>query len=264
MQGMHLLRTNPNYRNLWLASVGSQFGNWFNEVALAQVTLVLTHSPAAMGLVLLCRSLPAVILGPLAGPFVDRFPKRPFLFLTDLVRALFAVALSLAVVWHAVLVLYVISALLGVSGILFRPARNAAIPLIISRDDLAMANGLESQASGLIQIVGAACGGIIAATVGPIVCFSINAASYLWSAGHILRCHWDETDGVSQGSTPYLQSLKAGFEEAFHNRVVRAIILIGISWGLVGGGYYILIPVLGQQVYLFNPEFWITHIIPIN
>lgn len=71
MNGTQLLRSNRNYRNLWLASVGSQFGNWFNEVALAQVTLTLTHSPAVMGFVLLCRSMPSVILGPLGGPFVD-------------------------------------------------------------------------------------------------------------------------------------------------------------------------------------------------
>jgi len=249
MTGLDLLRSNQNYRNLWLASVGSQFGNWFNEVALAQVTLTLTHSPAAMGFVLLCRSLPAVILGPFAGPFVDKFPKKPFLLVTDLVRAVFALALSFAVILHTSWILYVVSVLLGVSGVLFGPARNAAIPLIVSQDGLATANGLESQASGLIQIVGAACGGIVAATLGPIACFIINAVSYLWSAFHILRCRWEEGNGVNRNGTPYVQSLKEGFQEALHNRTVRAIILIGISWGLAGGGYYILIPVLGQQVY---------------
>ncbi|WP_303802486.1 MFS transporter [Alicyclobacillus macrosporangiidus] len=249
MQGIHLLRTNRNYRNLWLASVGSQLGNWFNEVALAQVTLTLTDSPAAMGFVLLCRSLPAVILGPFAGPFVDRFPKKPFLVATDLVRAVLAFALSLSVWLHASWILYVVSALLGISGTLFGPARSAAMPLMVSRDELATANGLDSQSSGLVQIIGAACGGIVAATVGPIMCFIVNAASYVWSAWHILRCHWDETGGERRNGTTYLQSLKAGFEEALHNRVARAIILIGISWGLAGGGYYILIPVLGQQVY---------------
>jgi predicted MFS family arabinose efflux permease len=123
------------------------------------------------------------------------------------------------------------------------------MPRIVSRDDLATANGLDSQASGLIQIVGAASGGILVAMVGPVLCFSINAASYLWSAWHILRCHWDEAGGVRRSGLTYFQSFKAGFEETLHNRVARAIILIGISWGLVGGGYYILIPVLGQQVY---------------
>ncbi|MDQ0191454.1 MFS transporter [Alicyclobacillus cycloheptanicus] len=162
MNSTQLLRSNRNYRNLWLASVGSQFGNWFNEVALAQVTLTLTHLPAAMGFVLLCRSLPFVILGPLAGPFVDRFPKKRTLMMSDFVRTFFALALILSVLFHASWILYVDSALLGISGVLFGPARSAAIPLVVSKDDLAAANGLESQASGLIQVIGAAAGGVVA------------------------------------------------------------------------------------------------------
>jgi MFS family permease len=222
MQGIHLLRTNRNYRNFWLASVGSQLGDWFNEVALAQVTLALTNSPTAMGFVLLCRSLPSVILGPFAGPFVDRFPKKTILLVTDLVRTVFALALSLSALLHASWILYVVSALLGISGVLFSPARSAAMPRIVSRDDLAAANGMDAQVSGLIQIVGAAFGGIVTATVGPIVCFSINAASYLWSAWHILGCHWDEAGGVRRSGITYFQSLKAGYKETLHNRVARA------------------------------------------
>lgn len=229
--------------------MGSQFGNWFNEVALAQVTLALTHSAAAMGLVLLCSSLPVVVLGPFAGPFVDHFPKKPVLFVTDLIRAVFAFSLSLSVLMHQTWILYVASALLGASGVLFGPARNAVIPHVVTDDELATANGLDSQGSGLIQIAGSAIGGIVSATVGPIFCFAINAASYLWSAWHILRCHWDEVEAIGRTSLQYFQSLKAGFQEALHNRVVRSIIIIGMSWGLAGGGYYILIPVLGQQVY---------------
>lgn len=249
LNGIELLRNNQNYRNLWLSSVGSQFGSWFNEVALAQVTLSLTHSAAAMGLVLLCSSLPIVILGPFAGPFVDHLPKKPVLFVTDFIRAVFAFSLSLSVLMHLIWILYVASALLGASGVLFGPARSAVIPHVVTDDELPVANGLDSQGSGLIQIAGAALGGIISVTVGPIVCFGINAASYLWSALHILMCHWDEAEKSHKTSMQYFQSLNEGFQEALHNRVVRSIIIIGISWGLAGGGYYILIPVLGQQVY---------------
>lgn len=246
---MGLLRRNGNYRNLWLASVGSQFGNWFNAVALAQVTLALTHSAAAMGLVLLCGSLPTVVLGPFAGPFVDRLPKQPVLFVTDLVRAVLALSLSLSVLMHLIWIVYVASALLGASGVLFGPARSSIIPRVVTDGELAAANGLEAQGSGLIQIAGAALGGLIAASVGPIVCFSINAASYLWSAWHILRCQWDEGAAPDRTRLPYFPALKDGLQEALLNRVVRSIMIIGISWGLAGGGYYILIPVLSQQVY---------------
>jgi MFS family permease len=87
--------------------VGSQFGDWFNQVALAQITLQLTHSSEAMGLVLLCRSLPAVVLGPFVGPLVDHFPKKPLWLMTDLLRAAFALGYIFAIVLHISWLLYV-------------------------------------------------------------------------------------------------------------------------------------------------------------
>lgn len=213
------------------------------------MTLTLTHSAAVMGLVLLCRSLPSVLLGPFIGPLIDHFPKKPVLFITDLIRTVFAFSLSFSILMHMTWILYVGSALLGTSGIFFGPARNSVIPRVVTDDELPVANGIDSQASGLIQIVGAAFGAIVSATIGPIFCFSINALSYLWSAWHIGRCYWDETTATRKERVQYLQSLKIGFQETLHNRVVLSVIIIGISWGLAGGGYYIIVPVLGQQVY---------------
>lgn len=47
----------------------------------------------------------------------------------------------------------------------------------------------------------------------------------------------------------YFYDLKQGFIEVSTNKAARAIIIIGISWGFAGGGYAILIPILGQEVY---------------
>jgi MFS family permease len=249
MRSGGLLRTNQAYRSLWLARVGSQFGDWFNLVALTQVALVLTHSPTALGVVLLCRSLPAVALGPFAGPLVDRFPKRPLLVATDLVRVACALAYTLAVVSHVGWILYAGSVLLGAAGVLFEPARNAAIPLVVARDDLPEANALESGTAGVVQILGAAAGGLVAVAVSPILCFAINAASYLWSASCILQARWQEGSAPQDTQLSYVRALAVGFRVAARNRVARAIIVIGVSWGLAGGGYYIPIPILGQQTF---------------
>ena len=231
-----------------MAQVGSQFGNWFNQVALAQITLNITHSASAMGLVLFVGSLPAVALGPFAGPLVDRLPKKPVLFITDGLRAIFALGFSLVVVLHASWLLYVDAFLLGLAGVLFSPAWSSTIPLVVSPQDLTIANTLESSSNGFVQIAGAMLGGIVANTLSPIACFIINAASYLWSAICILRTTWEDKNELPK-RTPYLQSLREGFQEAIHNKVARAIIIIGISWGLAGGGYYILIPILGKQTF---------------
>ncbi|MBO0796585.1 MAG: MFS transporter, partial [Ktedonobacteraceae bacterium] len=240
------------YRNLWIAKVGSQFGDWFNQVALAQITLLLTHSSEAMGLVLLCRSLPTVVLGPFAGPLVDRFPKKPLLFISDILRAVFAFGYAFAIVTHTSWFLYIGSLLMGLSGVFFEPARNATIPLVVPREDLTEAYSLESGTTGMLQIFGAALGGIVAVAVSPVMCFAINAASYLWSALYILRTQWQEIHKIQSHHIPYVQGLNAGFHEAVKNRVARSIIFIGISWGLAGGGYYVLIPLLGAQTFHFG------------
>ena len=249
MQNKGILQRSRTYRNLWMAKVGSQFGDWFNQVALAQITLMLTHSSAAMGFVLLCRSLPAVVFGPFVGPLVDRFPKKPLLFMTDVLRAVFALGYILAIVFDAHWILYVDSLFLGVSGVFFDPARNATVPLVVSREELTEVYALEAGTTGLLQILGATAGGIVAIAVSPALCFVINAVSYLWSALYILRTKWQEGHSATHLHTSYVQSLHAGFHEAAHNRVARSIIFIGISWGLAGGGYYVLIPLLGTQTF---------------
>jgi len=243
-----VLRRNRNYRNLFWAKVGSGFGDWFNQVAISEVTLQWTHSAAAMGLVLLCRSLPVVLLGPFVSPWVDRFRKRPQLFLSDLLRAVFALLYALAVIWKAEWILYANSVLLGFSGLVFSPARQAAIPQVVAQEDWVNVGALESGASGVLQIVGAASGGLVAAFMGPTFAFVVNAASYLASAVAIARSRWEEPER-GRWAVSYFTSLRQGFDEAAHNKVVRAIILIGISWGFAGGGYYVVIPLLGSQIY---------------
>jgi Arabinose efflux permease len=249
MQNWGILSKNRTYRNLWIAKVGSQFGDWFNQVALAQITLQLTHSALIMGIVLLCRSLPAVVLSPFVGPLVDRFPKPPLLFVTDVLRAVFAFGYALVLIFHASWLLYLSSLLLGIAGIFFDPARNAAIPFVVAPEDLTAAYALESGTTGVLQIFGATAGGIVAIAVSPVVCFAINAASYLWSALCILRTQWPEFYATKQLPDSYVHALNAGFHESVHNRTARSIIFIGISWGLAGGGYYILIPLLGTQTF---------------
>lgn len=244
-----LLRRNANYRKLWLAGSGSILGDWFNQVALSQVTLSLTHSPSAMGMVLLCRSLPSVALGPFVSPFIDRYPKKPLMLISDLIRAAVVLLFPLAVLDHETSFLYAGAILLGLSGIMFVPAQQAAFPLIVSDKDLASANALSSGTYGFMSILGAAGGGIVSSLVSPVVGFLINSLSYIWSAFYIFQIHMPKNTGGNKRAEPYFNALKEGFREASGNKAVKAILLIGISWGFAGGGYAILIPILGEMVY---------------
>lgn len=145
--------------------------------------------------------------------------------------------------------LYAGAILLGLSGVMFAPAQQAAFPLIVSIKDLAFANALSSGTYGFLSILGAAGGGIVSSLLNPVVSFLINSLSYVWSAFYIFQIHMPENTDENKKKETYFDSLKEGFKEAAGNKAAKAIILIGISWGLAGGGYAILIPILGDMGY---------------
>lgn len=240
--GWTLLRSNPVFRGLWLASIGSQLGNWLSQVGLATITLQTTHSAESMGLVLLARGVPAVALRSLVGPLVDRMRKRPVMITTELIRSLLAFSFSLALWWHATWILYVDSFLFGLSGIFFGPARHATMPDIVRASDLLSANALSSQSQGAVQIVGP-----------PWVDGSLRSVPF--SVLVLMRRPISGRPGISLASTGWrlrekphspLISVpsKTGSEKFVTTVSSVPLSSIGISWGLAGSGYYIFVPVL--------------------
>ena len=84
---IELLRRNRDFRQLWLGQVVSQMGDWFNTIALYTIVLDLTGSGRAVGLVLVARFLPSVIVGPASGVIADRFSRRSIMIVSDIARA---------------------------------------------------------------------------------------------------------------------------------------------------------------------------------
>lgn len=244
-----ILVRNQDFRHLWSAKLGSLLGDWFNQVALGQVALSMTGSPSAMGIVLLARSLPNVILGPLISPVVDRYSKKSIMYACDGVRAAVVLLFPAAYMIQSFTLLWISALLLGLASILFIPAQQAALPGIVDKSDLAEANALNSGTAGVISIIGAISGGVVAAVFSPAICFIINSLTYVWSALCIYQLKWKEQMNEGNSGVPYIRSLTEGIREVSSNKVARAIIVIGISWGFAGGGYAILIPTLGKITY---------------
>lgn len=244
-----LLARNRAFRNIWLAQAGSWFGDYFNKVALAAVTLELTHSAAAMGFVLLSGGLPALVAGPFWGPAIDRWPKRAVLYGTDLVRAAVALSFIAAYAAHEVWLLYLGSAVLGLGTSLFGPARRAAMREIVAVGDLVEANALGTGTAGFVAVLGAAGGGLVSTWVSPDLAFAVNAASYLWSAGWVFATVWAARGGRVAPVSGYLRQLVDGARALSRSRVALAAVIAGMGFALTSGPYYVAPPVLGDLVY---------------
>ncbi len=90
------LRHRP-FRLLFLGQVISNVGDWLNLLALSSLLLYRWNLGAgAWGGVLIALTLPSAVLGPVAGVWVDRWPRKPVMIAADLARAVVVAGLVFA------------------------------------------------------------------------------------------------------------------------------------------------------------------------
>lgn len=182
-----LLRRNRNYRNLWLGSVVSQLGDWFNLLASAALIANLTSAGTAVSYLFLARFLPLFLFSPLAGVLADRYERRQVMIASDLLRAATVLGLLLVRDPGDIWLLYALTILQFSLSAIFTPARTAVLANVVRQDQLVPANALDSLTWSTMLAFGALLGGVIAAIFGTATAFVLDALTFLLSAWLISR-----------------------------------------------------------------------------
>ncbi len=183
-----LLRGNADVRNVWLAQVVSQLGDWFNNVALLGLINQLTPDPLAPAIVQTLFVLPNALASlTIGGYLADRVDRKRLAIAVDVLRA--AVALALLFVRDAsgLWIAYAAITTLSLGEALFNPAISAAQPNLCRPHELATANALQQSTWASVSMLGAFLGGLATTLLGRDVAFVINALSFLASAFFLLR-----------------------------------------------------------------------------
>jgi len=170
-------------RRVWYAQVVSLFGDFLALFAvIAVVSFALHGSPNQIIGVQIAYMLPIVFVGPIAGVFVDRWPLKPTLVASDLIRALFAILLIAATsLWHVYLVLAALSCV----SAFFGPAQQVTIRTHVPATGLISANALMQIGFMGSRVIGPAIAGAIAASFGVNVCYALDMVSFVASAALI-------------------------------------------------------------------------------
>jgi len=167
-------------RRVWYAQLVSLFGDFLALFAvIAVVSFAMHGTPRQIVGVQVSYMVPFVLLGPIAGVFVDRWRIKPTLISSDLLRAAIALMLIPATrVWHV----YVVLAALSCVSTFFAPAQQVTIRTHVPAHGLISANALMQIAFMGSRIVGPGAAGAIVAAFGPTICYGIDVASFLISA----------------------------------------------------------------------------------
>jgi dTMP kinase len=226
-------------------------GDWLNILAVTALAANLTQGDyrvqsLAVGGVFVAKMLPAVLLGPLAGVFADRFDRRLTMFGADLAR--FAVVLSILFV-HSYQWLIVATILVECVNLFWVPAKDATVPNLVPKEQLESANQLNLLVTygtapiAAMLFAALSVVGDVATSMVPFLsgrdatglALIVNACAYLVSAFLIFTLRdIPKRDGAI--STPsVLKQIVEGWKYVGGNRLVRGLI-IGMLGAFAAGG----------------------------
>jgi DHA3 family macrolide efflux protein-like MFS transporter len=171
----------PAFTLLWVAQLISVAGSALTALAASILVYRLTGSALSVGLMLMATALPSLLIGLVAGVFVDRYDRKRIMIAADLIRAGLIACIPLLVT-SSIVWLYVIVIISSAVGQFFAPAQASLLPETASDDELAAANALIAISSFGSTAIGFAAAGLIAARFPIEWAFYLDALSFLVSA----------------------------------------------------------------------------------
>src|SRR5215469_9828999 len=185
------LLINCNYTLLWLGGTISSIGDiLFTMMLILWVGTLLQNqraAPLAVSGVVLAAALPALLIGPFAGVFVDRWPKQRTMRIMDALRAVLVCSLlpisgplPLPLAVKLTTIYFVVAAVSALSQF-FTPATKAILKEVVPQEQLTRASALTVGAGAFAWAIGSACAGICYVSLGAGWAIALNAASFACS-----------------------------------------------------------------------------------
>jgi predicted MFS family arabinose efflux permease len=178
-----------DYGLLWSSQLISQLGNWALFAALPFFVFQLTGSVLATGGMFIVEVIPPILLGSLAGVFVDRWDRRWTMIGANVARGLLLLLLLTLRTADQVGVVYLVGFFGSIADLFFGPANNALLPQLVGKDELVTANSLDALGENIARILGPALGGALLAALGLGAVALVDLASYLVGAGLVFLIH---------------------------------------------------------------------------
>ncbi len=225
---------------LWLAQLISTAGSALTDLAAGIYVYRVTESALAVGLTLMVTAVPSLVVGLLAGVYVDRHDRKRILIATCLIQAVIVALLAVVIGIEAIALpgLYVLLLLNAGVKQFFDPAHDSLIPEMASDEELASANSFLSIASFGSTAIGFAAAGLLASTVDLYWAFIIDAGSFVVCAVLILLMgRYPMPKPEDEASVAViLENLRSGMSTLFGTPVIRSLFFVGafmfFSFGL--------------------------------
>src|SRR5438093_409857 len=244
-----------DFRKLWAGQTVSEVGSVVARTVIPLVALmVLGAGPIQMALLIVAASLAVLLIGLLAGAWVDRLRRRPLLILADATRALLLLSIPAAYIAGVLRIeqLYVVVFIEGCLGALFDAAYPAYVPSLIGVDRVVEGNSKLATSSSLAEIGGPGLAGGLVQLIGPPLAIFVDAISFVVSALSLILIRSREPSRPPRTSpTPIRLEILEGLRLLRRHAVLLPLTLRSIIAHVAGSFYGVLYTIyLIQELHL--------------
>jgi len=217
---------NPRFAWLFTAQTLSVMGSQLGGFAVTVVAVVmLSATEGEMGILNAANTAAFLVVGLLAGAWVDRWVKRRVMIIADLVRMVMMALIPILYfagslqIWH----LIVIGAVVGVATVFFDVAYQSVIPILFKSEHIAPANSALETSSQISHISGPPiAGSLIAFMTAPVVLI-FDAVSFGISALTLSFIKDDEKPKPLEDRRPLHKEIAEGVKFVWNEPIIRAV-----------------------------------------
>jgi MFS family permease len=229
---------NRSFLIFWGGQSLASLGNMFAIIAMPLLVLQATGQVTQMGLVTATFTVGQLVAGLFAGQLIDALNRRVLMMICDAGRAVIYATIPLVWLFFGpqVWLIYVVTALGSVLGMIFQVGYVAAVPNLVEKDQIIKANGYINASMAISTMIGPLLGGVVVARFGPAIALSGQAAAFAVSALSLalVRLRPVALDAAS-GQERGMSALLAGVRYLFGQPVLCAVSVILLAYGLATG-----------------------------
>ena len=240
-------------RDFWIYWTGQTISNLGSSVTIFALPLLvykLTGSALNLSITTATTFIPYLLFGLLLGSIMDRVDRRQAMILSDLARALIIASLPLvAILGHLpIWWIYIVSFLQSTLKIFFDAGEFAALPSLVSQDDLVTANGRIQASYNAASIAGPLLAGLLVAFIPFTQLLFIDAASFLVSAATLalIAVSFNGSEPMGERKSIFHDAIE-GLKYVVGHPVLRNISIMMALFNFFGASY-------GAELVLFAKE----------
>jgi MFS family permease len=217
----------PDFVKFWVGQTISNLGSSFTQWAVPLLVFQLTHSAVNLGVSMAATFLPYLLFGLLLGAWMDRVDRKRAMIALDSINALVILSIPLVAQFGhlSVWLIYGVTFVQSTVFIAFSSGEFAAIPSLVSTDDLVAANGRIQATFSAAQVAGPLLAGVLISFLPLVWVMAFDAASFAISAFSLalIRGTFNVASEEPKEATTILHDVRQGLRYVLAHPVLRNI-----------------------------------------